>query len=138
MKTIPSSIADNMARDLRDRVAMRERQESGSRLEWAKDTLLPAIQGLAPGALLQVFVFGSVAHGTAGSRSDVDVLVIGEGFADWDFWRRQQWGIRVRASTNKRYNVDIFLYTEAEAENLDGHRKRFVEDARREGVAIYG
>ncbi|WP_297397007.1 nucleotidyltransferase domain-containing protein [Acidiferrobacter sp.] len=136
MKPILAPTPDTIADTLRKRLSEHEHRESCARLAWARTALLPAIRGLAPVDLRRVLVFGSSGRGSAGARSDIDVLVLAEGAREWDYYERLRWGMRVRAATDRRYAVDILLYTPAEAGDQDGLRGRFLDRAQREGVAL--
>jgi predicted nucleotidyltransferase len=85
-----------------------------------------------------VFLFGSVARGEAGPRSDLDLLVIRDSNMDEDNpeWREQLASLERNATDWTGNEARILEY--AEGDLADGAVQRVVEEALVDGVELWG
>lgn len=81
----------------------------------------------------KIIVFGSTARGEAGPDSDLDLLVVMEGF-------ESRLGEMRRASAllaPLRIPTDVLVYSEAEVEHWGGVTNHVINEALLEGRVVY-
>ena len=81
----------------------------------------------------KVLLFGSIATGRAGRRSDIDLILIQE--TDNLYFERFDGILRDLYQVLPRRDLDIFIYTPEEIERI-AHRN-FIKRALHEGQIIY-
>jgi predicted nucleotidyltransferase len=89
---------------------------------------------------LKVTLFGSLARGTSGEDSDIDLVVIlnKEGKSDsYKAMISARMDIAKRLRTLRRkYPIDILVYTKEEWEDLKSSGSSFITKIEQEGVAV--
>lgn len=84
-----------------------------------------------------IVLFGSYANSTAGSDSDIDLLVKAEPFESGDDRRREM--VRLwRALSRFPVAKDILVYSRDEVERWRHSRNHVIARALREGKILYG
>ena len=109
--------------------AWRERQEKRRR---ALEAALPAVVAqLREMGALRVILFGSLARGEAGPRSDLDLITILPSSHN-----SQEWMRRIYTEVDRKIACDILAYSEQEFPDVLAH-SRFLRRAVREGKVLY-
>lgn len=109
--------------------AWRERQEQRRR---ALEAALPAVVAqLREMGALRIILFGSLARGEAGPRSDLDLIALLPAAHSSREWMR-----RVYAEVDRKIACDILAYSEQEFPDVLAH-SRFLRQAVREGKVLY-
>ena len=103
------------------------RREHVARLESELPRLVEGLKGL--GASL-IVLFGSYAQGRRDLFTDLDLIVVME--SDEPFIERL---VAVRAALRPRVDVDLFVYTPSELEELK--QRPFVKHALATGIVLY-
>jgi predicted nucleotidyltransferase len=81
-----------------------------------------------------IYLFGSYAYGTAGSASDIDLLVI---VADSPLNPYQRDGLAYRALGDIPVPVDVQVYTQAEFDERSALRVSFERTVKQRGKLIH-
>ena len=104
-------------------------------LERAIEEVRELVKCLAKHGLKALIIFGSIARGDALKESDLDVLVIAEGFRNKPFYEREY---MVLKCWRGEHALEPWCYTPEEVERAISKKPRIdIVDALEHGIVVY-